>query len=176
MKNNTIVEVDKRGPVHEFDLIGSCSESESEISSGSSLESDSFEEVTSTASSSSSSADQLASDPLSDMSALFQQLPIKRGLSKYYQGKAQSFTSLANVSCLEDLAKPEKPYNKKLKSCRSYGGGMGETHNRTKCTPMNVYKRGLHSGGSRGSDNFMVRPPIPSHGSTTIPNQTTLFV
>lgn len=76
---NTTVEVDKRGPVHEFDLIGSfsSSSSESEISSGSSLDSDSFEEVTSTASSSSSSVDQHASDPLGDMSSLFQQLPIK---------------------------------------------------------------------------------------------------
>lgn len=110
---------------------------------------------------------------------------VRRGLSKYYQGKAQSFTSLANVSSLEDLAKPEKPYNKKLKSCRSYGGGIhGETYNnRTKCTPIamtrDVSKGGLHSGGSRGNDNFMGRPPIPSHRSTTsttIPNQTTLFV
>ncbi|XP_061348119.1 protein OXIDATIVE STRESS 3-like [Gastrolobium bilobum] len=120
---HTIVDADNKGTVDdECDLVGSFSSSES----------DSIEEVASP--SSSSSSDQLAADPLSDMSSLFQQLPInRRGLSKYYQGKAQSFTSLAKVRSLEDLAKPENPYNKRLKSCRSYGGGMGETQ-RVKCS------------------------------------------
>ncbi|KAK7276168.1 hypothetical protein RIF29_17303 [Crotalaria pallida] len=190
---NTLVEVDENGPInfHEFDdLIGS------------------FEEVTSPASSSSpsSSADQLASDPLSNMSSLFQQLPIKyeasflylsnlslvmRGLSMYYQGKARSFTSLANVSSSEDLAKAENPYNKKLKSCRSYGEGICETHTK-KCSPnaipRHVSKWGLHSrkgscfslSAKRGSDNLMgSRPPIPhnrSTSTTTIHNHTTLLV
>jgi hypothetical protein len=36
----------------------------------------------------------------------------KRGLSNFFTGKSQSFTSLADVKCVEDLAKPEK----KLKS------------------------------------------------------------
>ncbi|KAI3824216.1 hypothetical protein L1987_05666 [Smallanthus sonchifolius] len=62
------------------------------------------------------------SHALGDMSDLLQQLPSKRGLSKYFQGKSQSFTSLSKVMCLEDLAKPENPYNKKLKSCKSYVG------------------------------------------------------
>lgn len=83
--NNPMIESHKKGPVHrEYDdIVGSLlssnsSSSVSETSSGSSLESDSFEEVTSPASSSSSSSvDQLAADPLSDMSSLFQQLPIK---------------------------------------------------------------------------------------------------
>ncbi|XP_027332644.1 uncharacterized protein LOC113847623 [Abrus precatorius] len=184
----TIVQVDNKGLVDEFDLVGSSS-SDSGISSGSSLDSDSFEEVTSPASSSSSSssaADQLATESLNDMSCLFQQLPIKRGLSKYYQGKAQSFTSLAKVRSLEDLVKPENPYNKKLKFCRSYGGGMGVISRHGSQS-----HKGLHSSGSRDScsslnakgdndNNFMSsRPPIPPHrstSSTTIPNQTALFV
>ncbi|KAG4923481.1 hypothetical protein AAZX31_18G045500 [Glycine max] len=188
----------KKGPVHDQydDLVGSFSSSSSStsssvsgISSGSSLESDSFEEVTSSASSSSSSAadDQLVvvADPLGDMTSLFQQLPIKRGLSKFYQGKSQSFTSLTNVRSLEDLAKPENPYNKRLKSCKSYAGGLAESH-----STRAVSKRGMvHSTSSRGScssfrrgsatTNFMgSRPPIPPHRSTstnTIPNQTVLF-
>ncbi|KAG5052883.1 hypothetical protein AAZX31_02G224800 [Glycine max] len=149
----------------------SSSSSESGISSGSSLDSDSFEEVTSPASSSSSAADQPATEPLSDMSSLFQQLPIKRGLSKYYEGKAQSFTSIAKVNSLEDLVKPENPYNKKLKTCSSYGGVMGETSQRGSCSSLSA---------NRGTENFMDRrPPIPPHRSTTtssIPNQTALFV
>lgn len=69
---------DKKEAFDECDLVGSISSSSSssvsETSSGSSLESDSFEEVTSHPSS--SSADDVA-DPLSDMSSLIQQLPIK---------------------------------------------------------------------------------------------------
>lgn len=49
----------------------------------------------------------------------------RRGLSKHFQGKSQSFTCLSNVRCLEDLAKPQNPYNKKLKSCKSYVGLYG---------------------------------------------------
>ncbi|KAK3218567.1 hypothetical protein Dsin_012537 [Dipteronia sinensis] len=58
-------------------------------------------------------------DPLLDMSSLLHQLPFKRGLSKHYQGKSQSFTSLSEVTCVEDLAKVENPINKRLKSCKS---------------------------------------------------------
>ncbi|XP_043694342.1 uncharacterized protein LOC122645060 [Telopea speciosissima] len=72
---------------------------------------------------SSSSLDQLTSNgPLYQMSSLIKQLPFKRGLSRYYQGKSESFTSLSNVRSLEDLAKPENPFNKKLKTWRSYEG------------------------------------------------------
>lgn len=72
---------DNKGPVNESGLVRSFSfsesESESGISSASSLDSDSFEEVTSPVSSSSSSAEQFATEPLNDMSSLFQQLPVK---------------------------------------------------------------------------------------------------
>ncbi|XP_020234147.1 uncharacterized protein LOC109814185 [Cajanus cajan] len=178
-----VVEADNnKGPVEECGLARSFSSSESGFSSGSSLDSDSFEEVTSPASSSSSSSDQLANEPLNDMSFLFQQLPIKRGLSKYYEGKSQSFTSLAKVRSLEDLAKPENPYNKKLKSWRSYGWGMDETQG----GPCAISRHGSHSQNQRGSCSSLSvnrgserSTPIPPHGSTTtssIPNQTALFV
>ncbi|GMQ06299.1 hypothetical protein CsSME_00050938 [Camellia sinensis var. sinensis] len=40
-----------------------------------------------------------------------------RGLSKYFQGKSQTFGSLASVKSLEDLAKKGKrPYRRKVKS------------------------------------------------------------
>ncbi|KAL9320214.1 hypothetical protein ACSQ67_012053 [Phaseolus vulgaris] len=199
-------QVQKTGPVHVYHddvfVVGSFSSSSSTtsssvsgISSGSSsLDCDSLEEVTSPPSSSSSSSDdhhQLAvvADPLSDMSSIFHQLPIKRGLSKFYQGKSQSFTSLTNVRSLEDLAKPENPYNKRLKSCKSYGGGLAESEGVSRA----ISKRGMmHSASSRGScsslnarkgsaTNFIgSRPPNPRHRSTstntnTIPSQTVLF-
>ncbi|ESW13971.1 hypothetical protein PHAVU_008G241900 [Phaseolus vulgaris] len=173
-----VVEADhNKGPVNECVLARSFSFSESESESGisSSLDSDSFEEVTSSVSSS-SSAEQFATEPLNDMSSLFQQLPVKRGLSKYYQGKAESFTSLEKVRRLEDLVKPENPYNKKFKSCRSYGGVMGESE-REKCTTTSSSAIISKQGSEK---NFMVRkPPILPHRSTTttsIPNQTALFV
>ncbi|XP_010545316.1 PREDICTED: uncharacterized protein LOC104817737 [Tarenaya hassleriana] len=51
--------------------------------------------------------DDTSSDgPLHDLSDLMDQLPIKRrGLSKFYGGKSQSFTCLANVKRVEDIAK-----------------------------------------------------------------------
>eukprot|EP00268_Persea_americana_P017241 TRINITY_DN1828_c2_g1_i1.p1 TRINITY_DN1828_c2_g1~~TRINITY_DN1828_c2_g1_i1.p1 ORF type:complete len:195 (+),score=40.84 TRINITY_DN1828_c2_g1_i1:201-785(+) len=61
--------------------------------------------------------------PLYELSQLLVHLPIKRGLSRHYQGKSQSFTSLSNASCIEDLAKKSTPCSRKMmKSCKSYGG------------------------------------------------------
>ncbi|KAL2333172.1 hypothetical protein Fmac_014385 [Flemingia macrophylla] len=187
-----------KGPVREFDdLVDSFSSSSSSTSgilSGSSisLESDSFEEVTSHASSSSSSSSPhdddhqlvVLADPLSDMSSLVQQLPIKRGLSRFYQGKSQSFTSLTNVRSLEDLAKAENPYNKRLKSCKSYAG-VCNIPNTMSPSSRGVSKAGTTSRGScsslnarRGTTATNFRPPIPAQRSTstnTIPNQPFLL-
>lgn len=116
----------------------------------------------------------------------------RRGLSKFYQGKSQSFTSLTNVKSLEDLAKPESPYNKRLKSCRSYGGFYESQESSFKSMSRLVSKRGVNSASSRGScsslnarkgsgSNFMgSRPPIHPHNRSStstnnISNQTALF-
>ncbi|KAL2317320.1 hypothetical protein Fmac_031196 [Flemingia macrophylla] len=183
-----VVEADNnKGQVDECGLVRSFSsddDSESGFSNDSSLDSDSFEEVTAPASSFSSLAYQFAAEPLNDMSSLFQQLPIKRGLSKYYEGKSRSFTSLAKVRSLEDLAKPENPYNKKLKCCRSYGWGMDETQGGGL---GDISMHGFQSGScsslsaNKSSDSNIIgrRPPISPHRSTTtssIANQTALFV
>ncbi|RRT38408.1 hypothetical protein B296_00051296 [Ensete ventricosum] len=72
---------------------------------------------------------QLNSDrPLYELSSLMEQLPIKRGLSKYYQGKSQSYTSLSAVSSIEDLPKKDTAYRRKMKACRSYAGGTDASH------------------------------------------------
>ncbi|KAL0744786.1 hypothetical protein Bca101_101184 [Brassica carinata] len=44
---------------------------------------------------------------------------LRRGLSKHYKGKSQSFTSLSEALTVEDLAKPENPFNVKLKQRRA---------------------------------------------------------
>ncbi|KAL4651850.1 hypothetical protein ACB092_01G190500 [Castanea dentata] len=79
---------------------------------------------TSSSSSSSSSSSPHQNGPLYELSELMVHLPMKRGLSKHYQWKSQSFTSLASVKSLEDLAKRTPPHRKKMKSCKSYGGGL----------------------------------------------------
>jgi len=105
----------------------------------------------------------------------------RRGLSKYYQGKAESFTSLEKVRSLEDLVKPENPYNKKFKSCRSNNGGvMGESE-KAKCSTSSSTNGVISKQSSkRGSEKLMVRipPMVPRRSSTatTLPNQTVLFV
>ncbi|KAL7240000.1 hypothetical protein ACSBR2_005796 [Camellia fascicularis] len=95
------------------------STSSSTVSSSSSA--DLIDDATSSTSSSSPSY-----GPLYELSELMDQLPIKRGLSKYYQGKSQTFGSLACVESLEDLAKKGRQscIRRKLKSCKSYGGGV----------------------------------------------------
>jgi len=45
----------------------------------------------------------------------------RRGLSKFFDGKSQSFASLAAVAGLEDLPKPPA---KRLKTSRSFGVGL----------------------------------------------------
>ncbi|KAK9677047.1 hypothetical protein RND81_11G118300 [Saponaria officinalis] len=72
----------------------------------------------------SSSSSSSSSSPLYGLSKLMDQLPIKQGLSKFYNGKSQSFTTLARVTSIEDLAKKETPYQRRLKACKSYGGGL----------------------------------------------------
>ncbi|XP_050215699.1 protein OXIDATIVE STRESS 3-like [Mercurialis annua] len=94
--------------------VGSCSSFSS---------TDLVEDASSSSSASSPSSSSQANDgPLYELSELMAQLPIKRGLSKFYKGKSQSYTSLASVKSIEDLAKKVNPYNNrsKLKSCKSF--------------------------------------------------------
>ncbi|KAK1324982.1 hypothetical protein QJS10_CPA01g00169 [Acorus calamus] len=119
--------------------------------------------------------------PLFEMSSLVQQLPLKRGLSKHYQGKSKSFTSFLSVSCMEELVKPENPYKKRqimMKSCKSYGGGL-DTH-RSHSPKVSISKRASSSKGSlsafnlkrTSSSSWASRPPPIPHRSES---QTALF-
>ncbi|CAN6207482.1 unnamed protein product [Urochloa humidicola] len=62
-----------------------------------------------------------AAGPLYALSTMMEDLPaLRTGLSKHYQGRSQSFTSLADVSCVEDLAKKTTPYTRRKKAPRRY--------------------------------------------------------
>ncbi|XP_040376995.1 uncharacterized protein LOC102719275 [Oryza brachyantha] len=101
-----------------------CEEQEEDIgspstSASSARSSGSSSELADDASSSSSGS----ADRHFEMSDLMTQLPFKRGLSRFFDGKSQSFASLAAVASLEveDLAKPPR---KRLKPSQSCGGGL----------------------------------------------------
>ncbi|XP_061371152.1 protein OXIDATIVE STRESS 3-like [Gastrolobium bilobum] len=104
------------------DSISIGSNSEDSMNSVCSSSSSELAEDASSLSTSSSSSH--SNSPLYELSELMNHLPLKRGLSMFYQGKAQSFTSLARVQSIEDLPKKDTPYRKKMKSCKSYGGGL----------------------------------------------------
>ncbi|KAK3018929.1 hypothetical protein RJ639_003526 [Escallonia herrerae] len=135
----------------------------SEDLSGGSSRSSSLDTTDDASSSACSSSD----GSLYDLSQLMTQLPIKRGLSKYYQGKSESFTSLSSVRSLEDLAKKESPYRKRMKACKSYGGGLDIYKSFTLPKPI-ISKRSSkgcwHSSSSfprrRASFGSDCRPPL----------------
>ncbi|KAG6421028.1 hypothetical protein SASPL_117577 [Salvia splendens] len=63
-----------------------------------------------------------SSSSLFEFTDLMAQLPIKRGLSKFYNGRSESFGSLRSVESVEDLKKKERCRNsKRMKLCKSYG-------------------------------------------------------
>ncbi|XP_028790136.1 uncharacterized serine-rich protein C215.13 [Neltuma alba] len=93
--------------------------------SSSSLSESTEEAADSSTTSSSSPSSAKSNGPLYELSQLMDHLPIKRGLSMFYEGKAQSFTSLATVESIGDLPKKATPYcRKKMKSSKSYAGDL----------------------------------------------------
>ncbi|XP_056163694.1 protein OXIDATIVE STRESS 3-like [Syzygium oleosum] len=123
-------------------------------------------------SSSSSSSLEGKHGPLYELSDLMAQLPIKRGLSRYYDGKSQSFTSLASCRSVEDLVKKERPYVKRLKLCKSYAGGL-DSPNRSFGPKAIISKKGSSSRSAFPSSSsssshlgkrctsLSNRPPVP---------------
>uniref|UniRef100_A0A453FFP1 Uncharacterized protein n=2 Tax=Aegilops tauschii TaxID=37682 RepID=A0A453FFP1_AEGTS len=114
----------------------------------------------------------LNSDSVYDLSSMKAELSVKKGgLSKYYDGKSQSFACMSEVRCLEDLPK-KSPY-KKIKSCRS---NIDLDGNQKACpVPGSHNSKGMAkpSGSScanlmarNNSANMLYRPPaIPVNKS-----------
>ncbi|KAG8065969.1 hypothetical protein GUJ93_ZPchr0004g39855 [Zizania palustris] len=120
-----------------------------------------------------------------EMSSLMTVLPLKRGLSKFFDGKSQSFTSLAAVGGLEDLA---KPMTKRLKTSRSCGAVRLQDAHRRGC----VSRRLCHNASaasfkkassSRGQLSVLgasrrTRPPVTvvsPRPQVVVPGQALLF-
>ncbi|XP_027332275.1 uncharacterized protein LOC113847389 [Abrus precatorius] len=114
--------------------------------------------------------------PLDTINDLEEDLPVKKGISKFYSGKSKSFTSLADAAaatCMEDIVKPEDPYAKKRKnllarniliershSCSDNVGGISKR-------PANISRGAsclvLSSSGSseEGRNSTSISPPCP---------------
>lgn len=59
----------------------------------------------------------------SAVDALEQALPIRRGISNFYNGKSKSFASLADAACsssIKEITKPENAYSRKRKNLMAY--------------------------------------------------------
>ncbi|KAF8047729.1 hypothetical protein N665_2852s0004, partial [Sinapis alba] len=61
--------------------------------------------------------------PLDLMESLEEVLPVRKGISSYYNGKSKSFTNLTEAataltssSSMKDLAKPENPYSRRRRN------------------------------------------------------------
>ncbi|KAK6944896.1 hypothetical protein RJ641_025998 [Dillenia turbinata] len=106
-----------------------------------------IEDASSSTSCSSSSYSLQSEGPLFGLSDLMAQLPIKRGLSKFYEGKSQSYTSLASVTSIEDLAKKTSPCGKRMKSSKSYAGGL-DGHKASAHTPKSIISKKTSRGSS----------------------------
>ncbi|XP_009346344.1 uncharacterized protein LOC103938069 isoform X1 [Pyrus x bretschneideri] len=133
--------------------------------------SDLVDDASSPSTSSSCSSSFHSHGSLLDLTDLMTQLPINRGLSKYFEGKCQSFTCLSKVKSIQDLAKKESPYNqrKALKGSESYGGGLGSyrsyTHPKAAISKSKkASTTSSFSSRSRGS-SFLINnntlPPTP---------------
>ncbi|KAG6527337.1 uncharacterized protein LOC122040810 [Zingiber officinale] len=114
--------------------------------------SDLTDDATSTSPSSSSSLSSNASqfDPNQssfDLSSLVDDLPIKRGLSKYFEGKSESFRSLSDARCIEDLVKKVNPSRKRLKASGDHGFNSTQKH----CNRSRFHGRTTWKKTSRGS-------------------------
>ena len=60
-------------------------------------------------------------------------LPLcRRGLSRYFSGKSQSFSCMSRAASIADLAKPENPFNMKAKR-RKTGGSRKNSGNIMSC-------------------------------------------
>lgn len=139
-------------PPNSHGTMDESSDSDSSLISFSSAASDDIDD-----SFSSTSSD----GPLYEMDSLRANLPFKRGLSKFFAGKSQSFTSLSDVKCLNDLAKPENPY-KKMKSSHSYGGLLNcqsyPPQHSSRCSAKKPHK-GNSTSPNKGS-LIPNRPPV----------------
>ncbi|KAK8602364.1 hypothetical protein V6N13_058001 [Hibiscus sabdariffa] len=73
-------------------------------------------------------------EPLDTMDSLVDALPMRKGISNFYNGRSKSFTSLADAAAapsVKDFAKPEDPYSMKRRNLLPHGSFLGKNRNRS---------------------------------------------
>ncbi|XP_047306839.1 uncharacterized serine-rich protein C215.13-like [Impatiens glandulifera] len=163
---------------NDISTINTTSSSSSSSSSSSALDEDSSSFSASSSLSTSSDMADMADDASSplisgqslyNLSDIMAQLPIKKGLSKYYDGKSQSYSSLSKVTSLEDLMKKNPHGRKPMKGSKSYGGCLDsfKSHTLPKPTISKRSSRNRLSSSSfppkRGSLLNNCKPPLAPH-------------
>ncbi|KAK4837776.1 hypothetical protein QYF36_008361 [Acer negundo] len=150
---------------------GSLSLSTSISSSSNLVDDDDDASSSSTSSSSHLPSSSKSNGPLYELSEIMSQLPIKRGLSKFYQGKSQSFTCLSRVMSIEDLAKNETPYRKKMmkSNCKSYGGGLDAYKSYNLLPKATIAKKQVSRASSTSFSSF----PAGSRSKSTFLGSST---
>ncbi|XP_059274791.1 protein OXIDATIVE STRESS 3 LIKE 1 [Lycium ferocissimum] len=117
-----------KGKMNEEKALNSCSSSSSSIGKNSDISDGSMEKT--------DDSDEVQSSykgPLSSMEALQEVLPIRKGISRFYNGKSKSFTSLREASTsssMKEIAKPENAYIKKRRNILACGLAWESNKNR----------------------------------------------
>ncbi|KAH9297504.1 hypothetical protein KI387_029186, partial [Taxus chinensis] len=87
--------------------------------------------------------------PLDCMAELEDSLPVKRGLSNFFSGKSKSFTCLADIASVKELAKAENPYNKRRRNLLPYGSSWERNRfHPPRNSSSGISKKAMHSSKS----------------------------
>ncbi|KAL3513524.1 hypothetical protein ACH5RR_026241 [Cinchona calisaya] len=73
-----------------------------------------------------------------NLDTIEESLPQRRGLSKYYEGKAKSYRNLSEVKSVKDLEKEEHPFNKKRRMQKTLSGLNSRMRLLNFAKPMNA--------------------------------------
>ncbi|TKY74851.1 hypothetical protein E2542_SST03615 [Spatholobus suberectus] len=101
-----------------------------------------------------------ADEPLDTMDSLQQVLPIRRGISKFYDGKSKSFTSLADAvssPSVKDIAKPESAYTRRRRNLMAFNHIWEKSRNfPSRSNTGGISKRTISSSRSAAALAFAI--------------------
>ncbi|XVF35259.1 hypothetical protein REPUB_Repub18cG0130100 [Reevesia pubescens] len=122
------------------------------------------------------------------MDSLEQVLPMRRGISSFYNGKSKSFTSLADASsasCMKEIAKPENAYTRRRRNLLAINHVWDKNRNKRLIRPISSSKSTLalavamsssESISSTSEDSTSTSsprlPPLHPQTRTTFNNNT----
>ncbi|KAL3642867.1 hypothetical protein CASFOL_013682 [Castilleja foliolosa] len=132
--------------------------------------------------------------PLDSLESLEEGLPVKKSISKFYNGKSKSYTSLYDAACssIEEITKPENAYTRKRKNLLAFNNLWDKnrnstlrSHNRlmskrpTNSRSMLVLAANMNFSESNSGETSISNspspgfclPPLPPHAKRAIKNE-----